>query len=71
MINDRFLVYINDILTSGWIPGLFAKDEVENIFAAMRGQAKQAGVVDTPDAMKGFLIQRLKAKFTSRLPSVL
>ena len=27
IVNERFLVYINDLLSSGYIPDLFAKDE--------------------------------------------
>ena len=29
IVDDRYLVYINDILASGYIPELYAKDEVE------------------------------------------
>ena len=29
--NNRFLVPINDLLSSGWIPELFASDELDGI----------------------------------------
>ena len=31
IINDRFLMYINDILSTGYVPELFALDELEAI----------------------------------------
>jgi len=46
---DKFLVYINDILSSGWIPELFAKDELDGIVGKVRAEAKSSGFLDTPD----------------------
>ena len=48
---DMFLVYINDMLSSGYIPELFAKDEVEEIVSKVRAEAKGNGVPDIPDAI--------------------
>ena len=31
IINDKFLMYINDILATGYVPDLFASDELEAI----------------------------------------
>jgi dynein heavy chain len=31
VIDERFLIYINAILSSGWISGLFAKDEIDSM----------------------------------------
>ena len=33
--NERFLIYINDLLASGNIPDLFAVDEVDGICGAV------------------------------------
>lgn len=41
--NDKFLVYINDILSSGWIPELFAKDELDGLLGKVRAEAKSNG----------------------------
>lgn len=35
--NERFLIYINDLLASGNIPDLFAVDEVDSIVSKLRG----------------------------------
>ena len=58
--NDKFLVYINDILSSGWIPELFAKDEIDGILGKVRSEAKQAGFLDTPDQLFEFFLNKAR-----------
>lgn len=48
IVNDKFLIYINGILSTGWVPDLFPRDEVDGIVASIRNEAKAAGVPDTP-----------------------
>jgi len=43
IIDDLFLVYINDILSAGYIPELFAKDEIDGILGKVRSEAKSMG----------------------------
>ena len=43
--NERFLVFINDLLASGNIPDLFAPDEVDTVINAMMGKVKALGKV--------------------------
>ena len=38
--NERFLIYINDLLASGNIPDLFAGDEVDGIINAVTNKVK-------------------------------
>ena len=40
---ENFLIPINDILTQGWIPDLFPKDEAEALINGIRNEAKSAG----------------------------
>ena len=40
IVDEKFLVYINDILSAGYIPELFAADEIDEIFGKIRGEAK-------------------------------
>jgi len=42
--NERFLVYINDLLSSGNIPDLFAPDEVDSICNTLSKKVKANGV---------------------------
>ncbi|KAH8058729.1 hypothetical protein JL722_5961 [Aureococcus anophagefferens] len=45
--NERFLIYINDLLASGNIPDLFAVDEVDNIVNSVANRVKAAGLEQT------------------------
>jgi hypothetical protein len=47
IVNDEFLIYINSILSTGWVPDLFARDEIDAILASIRNEAKASGVPDT------------------------
>lgn len=48
---EKFLVYINDLLSSGYIPELFPQDELDGLIGKIRSEAKGAGVNDVPDEM--------------------
>ena len=41
--DERFLVFLNDLLASGNIPGLFAPEEVDEIIDALRPAPKREG----------------------------
>ena len=41
--SEYFLVYINDILAAGYVPDLFAKDEIDGILGKVRTEAKSLG----------------------------
>ena len=61
IVDERFLVYVNNLLSSGVIPDLFQKDEYDSIFGSLRNAAKAAGVQDTREAMMEFFIDRVKS----------
>ena len=44
IVNKEFLVYINAILTNGYTPGLFAKEDMDNIIASLNNDAKAGHV---------------------------
>jgi dynein heavy chain len=58
--NERFLVFINDLLASGDIADLYAADEKDAIRNAVRSGCKGAGIVDTPDNLWSFFISRIR-----------
>ena len=58
--NEKFLVYMNEMLSSGKIPNLFAADEVDTIYNSVRSEGKGEGVVDTKEAMYDFFIGKVK-----------
>ncbi|XP_062482469.1 dynein axonemal heavy chain 17 isoform X3 [Pezoporus occidentalis] len=47
VVEEAFLVLINDFLASGEVPGLFQDDELEDIFNAMKPEVKYLGLQDT------------------------
>jgi dynein heavy chain len=56
--NERFLVFINDLLASGNIPDLFAGDEVDGIINAVTNKVKALGQVpDRNNCWEYFLVQ--------------
>lgn len=57
---DQFLVYINDLLSSGWIPELFPKDELDGLLGKVRAEAKSAGYLDTPDQLFEFFLDKVR-----------
>lgn len=60
-MDDAFLVYINEMLTSGWIPDLFEAEDVLNMVGAVRNEAKANGVmVDDQGALFDYMLQRIK-----------
>ena len=58
--NEKFLVYINDLLSSGEIADLFSVEEKDAIYNTIRPAAKGAGVSDTRENCLGFFIDRVK-----------
>ena len=59
--DERFLVYINDLLSSGFIPDLFTKEEYDGIFTSLRNIAKAEGIPDNRDSMMNYFINRVRA----------
>lgn len=43
------LVYINDMLSTGYIEGLFTKEDAQALAGGLRNEAKSNGIVDTPE----------------------
>jgi len=60
IIDDQFLVYFNDILSSGYIPDLFPKEDLDGITGKIRTEAKSQGYLDTPDQLFEFFIDKVR-----------
>jgi len=58
--NERFLVYINDLLSSGEIADLFAAEDVDGIVNNVRPAVKSEGMLDSKDNCWKFFIDRIK-----------
>ena len=58
--NERFLVYINDLLASGNVPDLFANDEVDTIVNAVTNRVKALGKIPDRATCWDFYISEIR-----------
>lgn len=59
--NENFLIPINDMLTQGWIPDLFPKDESDAMIQGVRNEAKSAGVnINELENLTAFFFQKMR-----------
>ena len=56
IVNEKFFIYLNDLLSSGNIPDLYSRDEKETIINSVTNKAKAAGYsADPVDVWKYFI----------------
>jgi len=60
--DERFLVYINDMLSSGAIPDLFPREEYDQIFGMVRNPAKAAGYTDDREGLFSYFIDKVRKR---------
>merc|ERR1719482_1552234 len=58
--NEKFLVYINDLLSSGEVADLYMPEDKDGIRNNVRSGCKSAGIQDTPDNLWNFFISRIR-----------
>mmetsp|Transcript_17270 Transcript_17270/g.33650 ORF Transcript_17270/g.33650 Transcript_17270/m.33650 type:complete len:4514 (+) Transcript_17270:154-13695(+) len=58
--DDEWLVFINDLLNTGFIPDLFGEEDLDGIFNSIRSEAKAQGVPDNRQAMMDFFLQQVR-----------
>ncbi|KAK3507623.1 hypothetical protein QTP70_031174 [Hemibagrus guttatus] len=63
IVAEEFLEDINNMLNSGEVPNLFEKDELEQVLAATRPHAKEAGIPESNrDEVFQYFISRVREK---------
>ncbi|TMW58214.1 hypothetical protein Poli38472_011802 [Pythium oligandrum] len=60
LTNERFLVLINDILSTGVIPDLFSPEELDAMLGSLRNDAKLKGIPDTKEHLTEFFYERVR-----------
>jgi len=60
IVDERMLVFLNDLLASGEIPDLFAAEDKDEIINQMRSETKSRGLVDTNENCWSVFIDRVK-----------
>jgi len=61
IVDERFLIYINNMLSTGYCPGLFTKEDIQGLYGNLRNQAKGEGILDTPETLLEYWFDTLKA----------
>ncbi len=54
------LVYVNDLLNNGYIPGLWPRDELNGHLQTLKNEARQNGYLDTPEQLYQYFIEKIK-----------
>lgn len=60
IVKEKFLVYINDLLSTGYIADLCTQEDKDNFCNAVRNEVKAAGLLDTPDNCWDFFIDKVR-----------
>ncbi|XP_060896803.1 dynein axonemal heavy chain 2-like [Labrus mixtus] len=60
IVDESFLVDINNILSSGEVPNLYKPDEFVEVCNALSESARKDKVVETPDSLFHYLIERVR-----------
>nr|XP_019958870.1 PREDICTED: dynein heavy chain 2, axonemal [Paralichthys olivaceus] len=60
LVDESFLEDINNILSSGEVPNLYKQDEFVEVCNALSESARQDKVVETPDSLFRYLIERVR-----------
>jgi len=58
--NERFLVFFNDMLSSGNIPDLFTREEYDALLGTVRNQAKALGYSDDREGLFAFFLDKVR-----------
>ena len=64
IVNEKFLVYINDLLSTGYIADLCTQEDKDTFCNSVRGEVKQAGMVDSSDNCWDFFIDKVNSFLT-------
>ncbi|CAM9101409.1 unnamed protein product [Chrysoparadoxa australica] len=60
VVEEGFLEFINNILTTGIVPALFEKDETDQCINSVRKEMKAQGLIDTPDACWSYFVEKCR-----------
>ncbi|EFJ08822.1 hypothetical protein SELMODRAFT_131043 [Selaginella moellendorffii] len=61
VVDEGFLELVNNMLTSGMVPALFAEDEKDGMIGQIRDAVTAAGIVDTKENCWAYFIRRCRS----------
>ena len=59
IVDEKMLVYVNDLLASGEIPDLFAQEDKDEIINALRSETKSMGLTDSAENCYMVFLQKV------------
>ena len=60
VIEEGFLELMNNMLTTGMVPALYEKDEIDGIVNSVRKEVKEAGLIDSKEACWGYFVNKAR-----------
>ena len=60
IVDERMLVYFNDVLSVGLPPDLYNQEDKDNAVNSIRAEVKAAGLLDSPDVCWDFFITKVR-----------
>ena len=58
--DEGFLEFINNMLTTGMVPALYEPDEKDGLINSVRKEAKEHGIVETPDSLWAYYVTKCR-----------
>ena len=58
IVNERMMVFLNDMLATGNIPDIFTKEVKDEFSNSVRNDCKQAGIMDTPENLWDYFVEK-------------
>ena len=60
VVEEGFLEFINNMLTTGMVPALYAQDEKDGLCNTVRKEVREAGIPETPDNLWQFYVNKCR-----------
>lgn len=60
IISEDILVCLNDMLSSGYISGLWPTDELTSYVNSLKSEARLNGYVDSPESLYNYFVEKIK-----------
>lgn len=70
IVNEKFLVFMNDLLSTGLVADLCSPEDIENFTNSVRNEVKAAGIMETPENLWDFFIEKIRRCDPSRHPAL-
>lgn len=60
VVEEGFLEFINNMLTTGMVPALYEQDEKDGLCNTVRAEVRQAGITETPDNLWSYYVNKCR-----------